>query len=175
LSSLRLQTERLTLLAQTAGMAHAELEDRAALPALLGAEVPADWPPPLNDRDSMAWAARFIAEHPDNPGWGMWYFITNNVDRPQAVGVGGYKGPPVDGACEIGYSVMAAHQRHGYASEAVRALVQRAFTHAGARSVIAHTLPELTPSIGVLQKCGFTCEGPGEEAGTIRFRLSRAT
>ena len=106
MSSLRLQTERLTLLAQTAGMAHAELEDRAALPALLGAEVPADWPPPLNDRDSMAWAARFIAEHPDNPGWGMWYFIAHDSDPPRAIGVGGYKGPPVDGICEIGYSVM---------------------------------------------------------------------
>jgi ribosomal-protein-alanine N-acetyltransferase len=175
LSSLRLQSRRLTLLAQTAEVAQAELEDRAALPALLGAEVPADWPPPLNDRDSMAWAARFIAEHPDNPGWGMWYFITNDFARPQAIGVGGYKGPPIDGTCEIGYSVMAAHQRRGYASEAVRALVQRAFNHADVQSILAHTLPELTPSIGVLRKCGFTCEGPGEEAGTIRYRLSRAT
>ena len=175
MSLLRLQTARLTLLAQTAEMAHAELEDRSALPALLGAAVPADWPPPLNDRDSMAWAARFIAEHPNDPGWGMWYFIANDSEPPQAVGVGGYTGLPIDGTCELGYSVMAEHQRRGYASEAVSALVERAFASVGVRSVIAHTLPDLTPSIRVLEKCGFSFDGPGQEPGTVRYRLMRAT
>jgi RimJ/RimL family protein N-acetyltransferase len=156
-------------------MAQAELENLAALGGLLGAVVPANWPPPLNDRDSMAWAARFIAEHPENPGWGMWYFILSELNSPQAIGVGGYKGPPIEGVCEIGYSVMTDYQRRGYASEAVRALVARAFDSKGVQSVIAHTLPELAPSIRVLEKCGFTCEGAGDEPGTIRFRLSRPT
>jgi hypothetical protein len=39
LSSLVLRTARLTLFAQTAEIARAELEDRAALPGLLGAAI----------------------------------------------------------------------------------------------------------------------------------------
>ena len=40
--------------------------------------------------------------------------------------------------------------------------------------VIAETLPELTPSIGVLGKCGFRFIGDGAEPGVIRFELTRA-
>jgi RimJ/RimL family protein N-acetyltransferase len=40
--------------------------------------------------------------------------------------------------------------------------------------VIAETLPELTPSIGVLGKCGFHLIGEGSEPGVIRFELTRA-
>jgi len=164
----------MTLLAQTAEMARAELEDRSVLPALLGADVPAGWPPPLNDHDSMAWAARFIAEHPDQPGWGMWYFIASDGARPIAIGAGGYTGLPAGGACEIGYSVMPEHQGRGYASEAVRALVARALASDGVVDVIAHTMPDLTPSIRVLEKCGFVFGGPGNEPGTVRYRFVRA-
>jgi hypothetical protein len=34
--------------------------------------------------------------------------------------------------------------------------------------------PELSPSIGVLRKCGFTPAGVGPEPGVIRFELTRA-
>jgi len=40
--------------------------------------------------------------------------------------------------------------------------------------VIAETLPELTPSIGVLRKCGFELIGEGSEPGVIRFERTRA-
>jgi RimJ/RimL family protein N-acetyltransferase len=39
--------------------------------------------------------------------------------------------------------------------------------------VTAETLPELTPSIGVLLKCGFRLEGEGSEPGVIRYQLTR--
>ena len=41
-------------------------------------------------------------------------------------------------------------------------------------SALAETLPELTPSIGVLEKCGFRLIGDGSEPGVIRFELTRA-
>ena len=168
---LQIQTARLTLRAQTAEIAEAELENPAALPELLGAAVPADWPPPLNDRGSFEWAARFIAEHPDDPGWGMWYFIADAT----VVGVGGYTGVPNGGICELGYSVVPEHQRRGYATEAVRGMIDRAFADVRVCRVIAHTFPDLTPSIRVLEKCGFVPDGPGAEPGTVRYRLNRAT
>jgi RimJ/RimL family protein N-acetyltransferase len=39
---------------------------------------------------------------------------------------------------------------------------------------IAQTLPELAPSIGVLEKCGFRFAGEGGEPGVIRYERGRA-
>ncbi len=40
--------------------------------------------------------------------------------------------------------------------------------------MIAETLPELTPSIRVLEKSGFVNIGAGSEKGVIRFEFSRS-
>ena len=64
---------------------------------------------------------------------------------------------------------MAAHRRRGYASEATQALVARASSERGVRRIIAQTYPDLVASIGVLEKSGFRFDGPGEEAGTVRY------
>jgi [ribosomal protein S5]-alanine N-acetyltransferase len=75
----------------------------------------------------------------------------------------------------VGYGVVRDHQRRGYASETVRGLVGHAFALPEVHRVIAETLPELTPSIGVLEKCGFRFIGEGSEPGVIRYELSRTT
>ncbi|MBW4650055.1 MAG: GNAT family N-acetyltransferase [Kastovskya adunca ATA6-11-RM4] len=49
-----------------------------------------------------------------------------------------------------------------------------AFTHPQVNRVIAETLPELTPSIRVLEKNRFVNIGEGSESGVIRFELPRA-
>jgi [ribosomal protein S5]-alanine N-acetyltransferase len=90
------------------------------------------------------------------------------------IGTAGYKGPPADGTVEVGYGIVTDHRRRGYASEAVRGLVARAFRVPGVRRIIAETLPELTASIGVLRKCGFELIGEGSEPGVIRFERTRA-
>ncbi len=50
--------------------------------------------------------------------------------------------------------------------------MRRAFANPAVRRVIGETLPELSPSIGVMQKCGFRLVGAGSEAGVIRFELT---
>jgi RimJ/RimL family protein N-acetyltransferase len=55
----------------------------------------------------------------------------------------------------------------------VRAFISRAFADARVRRVIAETMPNLEPSIGVLTKCGFAFTGDGSEPGVIRFTLDR--
>ena len=56
----------------------------------------------------------------------------------------------------------------------MRALLRRAFAFPEVDRVTAETLPELAPSIGVLEKAGFTlAEGEGSEPGVIRFELPR--
>ncbi len=90
------------------------------------------------------------------------------------MGCGGFKGKPTDdGTVEIGYSILEAHQRQGLAPEAVQELVRWAFSHEEVRRIGAHTLPELRPSIRVLEKCGFAFVGEGSENGAIWFELLR--
>src|SRR6476469_4442706 len=50
---MKITTERLELIASTLELARAEIEDRDRFAQLLDARVPVDWPPPLNDTDSM--------------------------------------------------------------------------------------------------------------------------
>src|SRR5262245_25330412 len=172
---IELTTPRLTLRAVTLEMIEAELGDRAGLARLLGVEIPADWPPPLNDENTMRWTRDHLAANPDNGGWGTWYMLLRREGgKPLLMGVGGFKGHLVaPGTCEVGYSVMESHHRKGYASEYVSALVEWAFAHPEIERVVAHTLPELTPSIRVLEKNGFTPATPLEPEA-IMFELPRS-
>ena len=171
----RLHTERLCLVPGTADLGRAELEDRARFAALLGAGVPQAWPPPLNDEGSMTWFTEYLEVSPNAVGWAAWYFLLKGADgRFTAVGNGGFKGVP-DGAgtVEIGYSILEEHHRKGLAPEAVGALIDWAFSHEHVKRIIAQTLPELRPSIRVLEKLGFTFVGDGLEEGAIMYQLAR--
>jgi [ribosomal protein S5]-alanine N-acetyltransferase len=57
----------------------------------------------------------------------------------------------------------------------VGGLVARAFALPQVRRLIAETYPELTPSIGVLEKLGFApAEEAGSEPGVVRYELPRS-
>ena len=168
---MRVWTERLELIAATPALVRAELEAPAQLAALLEVAVPEVWPPPLNTPETARYALSFLEGGPDCAGWMTWYFI-----RQQGrllVGQGGFCGRPKDGAVEVGYSLLEAHQRRGYATEAVRALVAYAFSRPEVHTVSAQTFPELGPSLRVLERLGFRPTGPGTEAGAIGFSLRR--
>jgi len=159
----------------------AQLESREALAAALRAEVPESWPPEHLDADAVRWCIAWLERNADQAEWGFYYF----VEPPETTGVGarlagagGYKGPPdAAGAVELGYAVVEDRRRRGYASEAVRGLLARAFGDARVTHVVAHTLPELAPSIGVLRVTGFEFVGKGNdphEPDAIRFEIPRA-
>jgi ribosomal-protein-alanine N-acetyltransferase len=61
--------------------------------------------------------------------------------------------------CELGYIFDPRHQRHGYATEAARALVDHAFAALDVHRVIAHCDPANIASWRVLEKIGFVREG----------------
>jgi RimJ/RimL family protein N-acetyltransferase len=172
---LEITTPRLLLVACTVDLIVAEIEDRTHFAALLGAEVPPDWPPPLNDDNTMQWTRAYHVSSPDCGGWTTWYFLLRRPGRlPLVIGNGGFKGKRVaEGTCEVGYSVMESHQGHGYATEVVRALVAWAFDDPEVTRVVAHTLPALTASIRVLEKNGFTRSQETLEVGAIMFELKR--
>jgi RimJ/RimL family protein N-acetyltransferase len=170
---LHLRTERLQLVAVTLELARAERTGPRRLAQALGAHVPPSWPPPLNDEKTLRWTIDFLTAHAQGVGWGAWYFLHREHGELRLVGQGGFAGLPDDGTVEVGYSIVPECHRFGFAPEAVNALVGWAFTHADVRRVTAQTLPELRPSIRVLEKCGFVQVGSGDEAGTVRYALER--
>lgn len=172
-----LRTERLEMVGCTPELLHADGEGNEQLAARLRTRVPTEWPPELYDDDARRWTLDRVESQPESEGWWTYYLVRDpgTEDGRELVGLAGYKGPPSDdGTVEVGYGVLPSHQRVGYATEATAALVRRAFSFPQVTRVIAETLPELAPSIGVLEKSGFTLlEGEGSEPGVIRFELRR--
>jgi ribosomal-protein-alanine N-acetyltransferase len=56
---------------------------------------------------------------------------------------------------EIGYDVVAAERRNGYARERVHGLAAWAFTTGRARIGVASVSPDNTPSLALLRSLGF--------------------
>jgi ribosomal-protein-alanine N-acetyltransferase len=175
-----LRTPRLLLISATAESLSAELVSPAALGEVLSVDLSASWPPELYDADAVRWTLAWLAQHPAEAEWSLYYIAEvphARAARALLVGVGGYKGgPDAAGVVEIGYGIVPEARRRGFASEAVRGMLAQAFADARVNTVVAHTLSELTPSLGVLRVTGFVLDGPGNdphEPAAIRFSLTR--
>ena len=172
----RLHTPRLELVPGTVELVQAEINDLPTFARLLEVPQPPSWPPPLNDENSQRhFLASLQKAEPADAGWNLWLCIRR--DPRVLVGVAGFKSSPKSGFVEIGYSILEAHQRNGYGTEGVRALIAWAFQHPGVQIVVGHTKPGLPASRRVMEKCGFVFVGDGPiEDGmrTIRYELSRS-
>ena len=152
-----LETPRLRLVLEPTEAVLARIE---ALPAEHRAQVSEDWLAQLRASTPGPWTHGFAI-----------------VERESGCAVGScaFKGPPDDdGIVEIAYEIHEARRGRGYATEAAAALVKFA-REAGARRVIAHTLPETNASTSVLRACGFKHAGTVDdpEDGTIwRWELA---
>jgi ribosomal-protein-alanine N-acetyltransferase len=173
---LRLLTPRLELVAASVELAQAEITDLSAFAELLNVPRPTRWPPPLNDEHSQQYFLSSLQQVDANAaGWNMWFCIRRG--KRELVGNAAFKGRPKNGSVEIGYSMLAAHQRNGYCTEAVRALISWAFQHQTLQTIMGDTLPGLLPSIRVMEKCGFVFVGEGpidDGLQTIRYELPRS-
>jgi ribosomal-protein-alanine N-acetyltransferase len=172
-----IRTPRLELVPATLDLVQAELRAPEELGSLLTAEVPESWPPELYDRAAAEYTMARLGEGSDQTGWWQHYIVWTSTQsrRRTLIGTCGFKGPPTaDGTVEIGYSVLPEFRRRGYATEAAQGLTAHAFAHPVVALVIAETLPDLFPSIGVLRKIGFDHVGEGSEPGVVRYELRRA-
>lgn len=176
-------TSRLKIVSAVPGLIEAERAGRRVLECALEAVVPDSWPPELYGERALNFAADFYRRNPEGAGWMLWYVLraappgaaAAGDSRPTAVGVCGFKGLPAsDGTVEIGYSVLPEHQRKGYASEAVAALVEWAFADESVQRVIAETFPDLEASVRVLERNGFVPAGAVGAEGIIRYEMTRA-
>jgi len=118
-----------------------------------------------DDRTGRAWHEQFPRED-DRDGVGGWLshgdpvfadFVIVERASGQAVGTIGFFGPPDEtGTVMIGYGLVEPARGHGYATEALRALVGYAAGQPGAKRMIADPEKGNAPSQRVLSKAGFT-------------------
>ena len=166
------QTPRLQILAASRALLTAELHKPQYFPVLLGAAMPADWPPGEYDRAAMEYTlAQLTAGGRTAAGWYGWYALrkaTNDTPRT-LVGTGGFVGPPdAAGVAEIRYSIAADWRGQGLGTELVAGLVQHAATTGVVRQLVAHTDAENQPAQRVLLGNGFAPSGPAAD-GRLRF------
>ncbi len=95
---------------------------------------------------------RTTAEHGEQRPF-SYYRITRLADG-RAIGGIGFKGQPENGTVEIGYGLVPSARGHGYAAEAVVALLTVAAEH-GVSKVVADTTLDNIASQRTLIRAGF--------------------
>lgn len=168
-----LETFRLRLIPGTAELLHTEIEHPPLFSETLGAAVPPNWPPAAMRPVHLLFLQQ-LEQNPEFTGWLTWYWLLNRPLPASLIGCGGFKGPPQQGGhVEIGYSVLSQYRRQGYATEAVAALSDWAFSHPEVTRIMAETARINHPSIRVLEKVNFLCLGETESPRTLFFELQR--
>ena len=105
--------------------------------------------------------AEHWAEH--DYGWWLW----RDRDRDRLVARVGPAWTTVEGqrVVELGWSVPAAEQGRGYATEAAVSSLQHAFTESGLEEVVSFTWTENLASRRVMEKAGFEFTRSFQHAG----------
>jgi RimJ/RimL family protein N-acetyltransferase len=79
------------------------------------------------------------------------------------------RGTEFAGMPELGYTFVAGAQGKGYATEAVRAVMDWGSAHFGSRRVLAVIAPDNIASCRVVEKCGFRETARQDSAGRMRL------
>jgi RimJ/RimL family protein N-acetyltransferase len=101
--------------------------------------------------------ANFIASNPDRAGW-FQYAVERAEDRVLIGDVAVHLHDNRKQA-EIGFTLATAYQKRGYATEAVRAVLDRLFRVQGLHKVSGECDARNEASAGLLERLGFTREG----------------
>lgn len=137
--------------------------------------------PPEEIRDDILPA--FLAYYRRGPAYGFWAIESRQTGEFLGwVHLRAQPGDPADEP-ELGYRLRRSAWGHGYAAEASRAVVDRAFTEFGATRVVANTMAVNTGSRRVMEKVGMQYVRtffqpwpdpiPGDELGDVEYELTR--
>lgn len=126
--------------------------------AIVGHSRLADWAPDFPAEGDLE-IGRMLSKSPLATGPASVFDIRQLIERSSDLVVGGvgFFGPPTDGSVEIGYGVVPSRRGRGYAIEAVRAMIDFAFTDAEVREVRAGVDVDNVASVRVLEKAGLRC------------------
>lgn len=155
-----IRTARLELVSMTLPFMEALLEgDAAAAGSAIGAEVSET----LRDHleDFLRYRLAQVRADPAIRRWlGRGIVLTTDEGTRHVIGTIGFHGPPdAQGRLEIGYSVQGAYRRHGFAREAVRAMLDWAYRDHGIRKFVASISPTNEPSLNLVRGFGFAQTG----------------
>ena len=169
-----LRTGPLRMVAITNAMLQAEQAlDWPLLSRLLGARLTSEWPPEHWEPHVLRFILKQNDELPHTFGWHRYVVLTDALGRGRTLvgAVGAF--PKAGGDVEIGYSTLPHFQRRGYATACARTLVEWLLQQEDVASVSAQTFPHLPESIKVMERCGMSYAGEGDEPGTVRYQRLR--
>jgi RimJ/RimL family protein N-acetyltransferase len=167
-----LETDRLLLRSP-------KLDDAKAVARLANnrkvSEMTAFIPYPYGIDDARAWIESLTEE-----GGGWTFVVTAKAEGGALIGACGYGGRHQEGP-EIGYWIGEPYWGRGYATEAVRAVIDHLFGVTGLDALAAGCRVTNLASRRVIEKCGFQWTGAalmrvralGASVPADRFRLER--
>jgi RimJ/RimL family protein N-acetyltransferase len=147
----------------------------------LGVTIPDGWPD-AHDQRFFAYRARQLAADPEDRDWMPQLIVLHATGRPM-IGHAGFHGKPGKNArddtdaVELGYMIFAEHRRRGYATEAVRALIQWAAADKAIRRFLASIGPQNAPSLALANTLGFVEVGrhwDDQDGDELEFMLELA-
>jgi ribosomal-protein-alanine N-acetyltransferase len=150
----RVGTERLELAPLTLDEVDALLAgDGDRLRTLTGVMFPRPVAPPPYMTDPLPTVRERLRARPDEAPWWNWLIFERETKR--AVGSVAFGGPPDQvGGVLIGYAMYGQFEGHGYATEAVKAMVDWAFRQPGVRQVRTLAPVWNTPALRVAENVG---------------------
>lgn len=148
------RSERLTLTPLTAAAVEALLTgDHARLHSITGAEFPQPAAPPPYMADALPVVRERLRAHPAEAPWWNWVIVERASGR--AVGSVAFGGQPdAAGSVLIGYAMYPEFEGLGYATEAVKAMIDWAFHQPGVKLVRALAPVWNTPALRVAENVG---------------------
>jgi ribosomal-protein-alanine N-acetyltransferase len=162
-SETSVHTQRLELFPLTGEAIEALLAgDGMRLRSLTNAEFQSPVAPPPYMAESLPVVRDRLRNNPQEAPW--WNWLVVRQDSREAVGSVAFGGAPdAAGAVLVGYAMYPAREGNGYATEAVRAMVDWAFAQPGVEVVRALAPVWNTPAVHVAEKVGMQPVGSHED------------
>ncbi|MED1782238.1 GNAT family N-acetyltransferase [Brevibacillus fortis] len=153
MNELKIQTQRLLLIPFTHKIATNVLQENYEELMGMGLTLGKGWP----DADTMETIPKIIIalELAGKPtGFESWMIIT--TDGMEIIGDAGFKGGPnTEGEVDIGYGIIEAERKKGYAYEAAAGLTNWALSQPKVKKITAKCLLDNIDSAKILVKMGF--------------------
>ena len=149
-----IHTPRLRLMTMELAHLAAIVRDPVSLGDLLGVAIPEDWPAyPAAYPHALALLKKESLR--SSSGWWLYLFIDPALKV--LVGCGGFKdAPDQNGVVEIGCEIAPASRGRGFATEAMRGLINYACTRPEVRAIDAYSQSESGMQASLLQTVGMT-------------------
>ena len=151
---MRLETERLTIIALTLQQMRWQRDSFARLEQALGLAASGQ----LLEDELRPIVSRAIGQMRRRPHYARWHcqWVAVLKEERRIIGSLAFKGAPDrDNAVEIGYGFDPFYHNRGLATDAVAEMVRWALAEDGVDAVIAETANRNVASMRVLQKVGF--------------------